>query len=146
MKKLTISILLFSFIMFSSYFLFAASTIENGVSHIGNAVKDTAEGTKNVVMNTGNTIGNGIKNSTNTLSDSGEKAMNTLENTDNSIMGSINNNNNNYNAVRTAADVSVLGMTTNTWTWLIIAIVGAVIIGLVWYYGAQYEHKNFDNE
>ena len=31
-------------------------------------------------------------------------------------------------------------------TWLIMGLVGAVIIGLIWYYGAQYEHRNYDND
>lgn len=143
MKRFTISILLFFSLLFASYIAFATTPIENGAAHVGNAVKDTVEGSKNIAINAGNTIGNGIKNGANAVSESGEKAMNSMKNTSNSIIGSVDSN---YTTARTAADVTVLGMTTNTWTWIIIAIVGIAIVGLVWYYGAQYEHKDFDNE
>ena len=121
MKKFTISILLFFSLLLASYITFAATPIENGVSHVGNAIKDTTEGTRNIVMNAGNTIGSGIKSGTNAVSESGEKAMNSMQNTTNSIIGTVDNN---YTTARTAADVNVLG----------------------WYYGAQYEHRDFDNE
>ena len=55
-------------------------------------------------------------------------------------------NTNNYSATRTSVgnntrnatgtNNTFLGMTTNAWTWLIIAAVAAVIVALIWYYAS----------
>ena len=60
------------------------------------------------------------------------------------MTGSVTNNNNNdnnnggYTAARTSTDeVRIAGMTTNTWTWIIVGITAAAIIILVWSYVKQ---------
>lgn len=149
MKKIIVSSILLFTILLSSIQIFAA-TVNNDVksttSNVKNSVMNTVNGTKNVAKDVGNSVGNGLTNAKNAVVGSTEKAGNSIMNAGNSMMGSMDYTENNYNAQRTAADVTVLGMTTNTWTWLIIAIVGIAIVGLVWYYGAQYEHRDFDNE
>ncbi len=149
MKKIIISTILLFTISFCSIHVFAATVnkdVKNNTENAKNSVLNTVNGTKNVIMNTGNSIGNGVTNAKNAVVGSTQKAGNTVMNAGNSMMSAMNNMDNNYNAQRTAADVTVLGMSTNTWTWLILAIVGIAIVGLVWYYGAQYEHRDFDNE
>ena len=149
MKKIIISSILLFTISLCSIPIFAAAVnndIKSNTESAKNSVLNTINGTKNVIMNTGNSIGNGVTNAKNAIVGSSEKAGNSVMNVGNSVMESTDNTNNNYTAQKTAADVTVFGMSTNTWTWLIIAIVGFTIVGLVWYYGSQYEHRNFDNE
>ena len=51
-----------------------------------------------------------------------------------------------YNATKTSTNSNLMGMSSQSWTWLILGIVGVVIVGLVWYYGAQYEHSNYTDK
>lgn len=149
MKKIIISSILFLALSFISIQIFAATVnndVKNTTGNVKNSVLNTVNNTKNAVQDMGNSVGNGLKNAKNSVVQSTEKAGNSVMNAGNSITNGMDNMNNNYNVQRTAADVTVMGMTTNTWTWLIIAIVGIAIIGLVWYYGNQYEHRDFDNE
>ena len=152
MKKIIVSfVLLFTISLFSIQ-LFAATVntdVKTNTENMKNSVLNTVNGTKNAAMNVSNSVGNGISDAKNAVVGSTEKAKNSIVSTGNAAMNTmenIGNMDNNYNAQRTAADATVLGMTTNTWTWLILAIVGLAIVSLVWYYGAQYEHKDFDNE
>jgi len=70
-------------------------------------------------------------------------ATNTLGTND----GMLDTTDGNYTATRTATtNNNFLGMSDTAWTWLILGIVGAAIVGLVWYYGAQYEHRNYNND
>ena len=76
----------------------------------------------------------------NTMSDAGNAIGTTMNNADNAMDNSMNNNNNrtNYTATRTSADIANTGTDMSTlWVWITVAIAGAVIVGLVWYYGAQ---------
>ncbi len=149
MKKILISSILLFTISLLSIQIFAATVnndVKSNTENVKNSVLNTVNGTKNAAKNVGNSVGNGLTNAKNTVVDSTEKTGNSVMNAGNSLMGTMDNMDNNYTAQRTAADVTVLGMSTNTWTWLILAIVGIAIIGLVWYYGAQYEHRDFDNE
>jgi len=71
--------------------------------------------------------------------------MNTTENVMNTTTQDTTNTD--YTATRTATndDTGLFGMSTTSSTWLILGIVGAVILGLVWYYGSQYESRNYNN-
>ena len=142
MKKFIISSVLVISLIVSSYTVFAANTTTGNVmSNVGDKMQNVAEGARNAVSNMENGIENSAKNAKNTITGATGNMENSAQNTTNSIMNTMNGN---YTAERTAGDVTVLGMSTNTWTWLIIGIVGAAIVGLVWYYGAQYEHKDFE--
>ena len=75
----------------------------------------------------------------------GNDAMNTTENVMNTTTQDTTNTD--YTATRTATgNTGLFGMTNSLSTWLILGAVTAVIIGLVWYYGAQYEHRNYNND
>ena len=97
----------------------------------------------NATAKTGNAIVGGTRNLLNDASNMGNTAMNDTENTS----AIYDTNNDDYTAQRTATgNTGLFGMSDDMSTWLILGIVGAVIIGLVWYYGAQYEHRNYNND
>lgn len=95
------------------------------------------------------------------LQDSMNKAGQSIRNFGNDVLGTNNstnhdqhnnnthmgttagNNNHNgiggYSATRTANTFA--GMTSTTWTWVILAIAATVIVALVWYYATQNEQR-----
>ena len=84
-----------------------------------------------------NTIENTISDAGNAISTTMNNEDNTMDNTMNNNMTN-NNNGTNYTATRTSADIANAGTDMSTlWIWITVAIAGAVIVGLVWYYGAQ---------
>lgn len=103
----------------------AGTALKNAENHIENSVKDTANGIKNAsssMMSGAMNFGNNMKSKIDTSS------------------------NGDYTAEKTSAnDNTVLGMSATAWTWMIFAIVTIAIVALVWYYGSQYEHRNYDN-
>lgn len=150
-KKIFITLLVISLLLISASCSFAATTAMNN--------------TKNAVMNTGNNIGNAVVNAKNAVVNGttgiangaatlGKDAMNTAgtigndtRNTVGTTANTLNNGNDDYTATRTATtNNNLFGMSNSAWTWLILGIVGIAIVGLVWYYGAQYEHRNYDND
>ena len=132
---------MFSIILILSLFLIS-------ICSFSFAATEALNSTKNAVMNVGNAIGNGVKDVANGAANLGKDAVNTTQAAGNSIAGatSMNNDGMDYTATRTSADNTVLGLSSTAWTWLILGIVGIVIVALVWYYGAQYEHKNYNHE
>lgn len=149
MKKILFSTIIFSIILFSFFsFTFAANIVKDtksATNNIGNAVADTSNHAKNMVQKAENTIEDGVMNTKNTIVNSSENVANGVKDGTNDVMGSMDNADGNYNATRTATDSTFFGMTTTGWTWLILAIVGIAIVGLVWYYGSQYEHTNYSD-
>lgn len=133
-KKLltTISIIAFSFILGISY-SFAAN---NMASDAVQGVRNVVGGAENVVEGAASGVANGVKNVTGAT-----------ENTMNSATGAVarDGNNGNYTATRTSTrangTVSFMGLSATGWTWLIMAAFGIITIGLVWYYGKQFENK-----
>lgn len=109
---------------------------------------------KNTVMNAGNSIGNsivkakdsvvgGAKNLTNDVEKAGTSTMSGAKDTTYSTIDSGSMQTTQYDATRTSANSNLLGMDSMTWSWIIMSIVGIVIVALVWYYGAQYEHRDY---
>ena len=47
-----------------------------------------------------------------------------------------------YTAQRTST--GLFGTNTSMWTWIILAVVAAVIVGVIWYYAMQ--HNNSHND
>ena len=147
-KKIFISLLLISLflITFCSY-SFAATTAGNAVMNAGNSVGNAVKGATNAVVNGARGLTNGTSNimndMTNAEGDTENDATNTLATND----GMLGTTNGDYTATRTATgNNNLLGMSDTTWTWIILAIVGLAIVALVWYYGAQYEHRNYNND
>lgn len=144
-KKIFITFLLVLFLLFISTSCTYANTnmmnsARNAVMYTGNAIGNVVTGTTNAVVNGAAAAGNGIRNAN---GDMESDATNTLANND----GMFGNTDGDYTAIRTATgNGNMLGMSDTTWTWLILGIAAIAIVSLVWYYGAQYEHKNYNND
>ena len=147
MKKFYITLLAVLFIL--STFITCSFATENSTA---------AEGIKNVMNGAGNTIenaGRGLVDGTKNLISNGQNMMenmtnnigNGMENAGNTIASGFtsdnanDNNNSSYTATRTAttSNSTFLGMDPTMLTWVIMAIIGASIIGLVWYYAKEHE-------
>lgn len=131
----------------------ASNSVKNAVGGAENAIEGAAKNTGNAIQSAGNTVINGANQLGNEIKDSANKAGNSIENGANNVKNTIDNNNNNndnsdYDATRTSGEGTFMGMTSNTWSWLILGIAAIVIIGLVWYYSVQLNHnkKNTDDE
>lgn len=114
------------------------------------AVNNTVQSARNTIMNAGNAVGN-------VAGKAGNSIVNGVEDLGNDIMGGVEGitsgstaiMDSDYTATRTSTtttDTGLFGMSYIASTWLILGVVGAIIIGLVWYYGAQFEHKNYNND
>ena len=121
----------------------AGNKLINAGKSVENAVGDTAGAVVDGARELTNGAGNMMNNITNANGDKENDTTNTLA-TNDGIFGMRNND---YTATRTATgNNNLLGMSDTTWTWMILGIVGAIIVALVWYYGAQYEHRNYNND
>jgi len=101
----------------------------------------------NAVMNAGNTLVNGTKNLANGAATLGNDMMNGVDDMADNASTTMGTGTTDYTATRTATNnTGLFGMSDTMSTWLILGIAGAVIVGLVWYYGAQYEHRNYNND
>ena len=147
-KKIFFTLILAVFFLISicSYSLAntnAGNKLMNAGKSVGNAIGDTAGAIKDGARDLTNGANNMMNNMTNANGDRESDATNTIGTTD----GMFNTGNGDYTATRTTTGTNnLLGMSDNTWTWLIVGIVGAVIVGLVWYYGSQFEHRNYNND
>ena len=140
-NKILISTLL---LLLCITFLCSYSLATNTMQSAGNAVKNAGNAIGSAAKSTGNTLVNGTKNLLNDATNMGNTAINDVENMTNNTVAIYSTNNDNYTAQRTAADQ--LNMSNDIMTWLIVGVVGAIIVGLIWYYSAQYEHRNYNND
>ena len=131
-------------------FLFLSVAISSlAMDNVMNGVRNFVGGTENIVENVGNNIAGGVRNGLNTVGNGAENVVTDVKDgmrdTGNTVAGMAtgnNNGNDGYTATRTSTDdVRVAGMTTNTWTWIIVGITGAAIGILVWSYIRQ-RNKN----
>ena len=113
-KKFLISIGIFACLIFSFSACLATTDVINDVRNTAGTVEDKME--------------NAVKDVSNTS----KKATNTRENNIGSTF-----NNGNYNTTRVSTDNTVMGMTSKTWTWLIVGITAVAIMALIWYYTMQ---------
>lgn len=107
----------------------ATNTVVDGSQRLGNDVKNGIEKASGAIedgaRNLGNTVSNGMQNVGNGIT--------------NGMDNMTNNTNSDYTATRTATNISNADITNSTlWTWGTIAVAGAVIVGLVWYYAAEH--------
>ena len=118
------------------------------MDNVANGVRNMVGGAENMLEVAGKTVTSGVRNGINTMGQGTENIVTDvkdgMQNTNNSMSASIttNNNNNNggYTATRTATDdVTIAGMSTNTWTWIIIGITALAIGVLIWSY---MKHRN----
>lgn len=148
MKKYFISLAIFSLILFSFFSISFANNLTNDVKNaagnVGNALANTSNDAKGAIKKAEDTVENGANDIKNAISNTAGTVTNGTENTVADMSGTLTNNDT-YTATRTSATNSgFLGMSSISWTWLILAIVGIAIVALVWYYGSQYEHTNYD--
>ena len=107
------------------------------MGNIANDVRNFVGGTENTIENVGNNVAGGIKNGFNTVEHGAENVASDMKSgaqkAGNSVMGmTTNNNNGGYTATRTSGNAAIAGMSTNTWTWIIVGITAAAIVILVW--------------
>ena len=144
MKKFYITLFATLFIMsllIATYsFATENSTIAQDMKNMMNGVENTAQDMgQGIVNGTKNVVNNG-KNIMENMTDG---MQNGVQNAGNTISGEFTDNNDysSYTATRTATTTNnnFLGMGPNMLTWIIMAIVGVAIIGLVWYYAKEHE-------
>ena len=126
------------------------SFASNMMQSAGNTIKNAGNTIGNAAAQTGNTIVNGTRNLLTDAENMGNTAMNDAENMvddDTTTSAIYDTNNDDYTAQRTAAgNTGLLGISDTMSTWLILGVVGAIIVGLTWYYGAQFEHRDYNND
>ena len=120
------------------------------------------QGIQNTMQNAGNTLQGAMQNVGNTVRDAGnavgESANKTMQSAENAINGMTNSMDNmtgtteyngNYNSVRTATGgtdtTSMFGMTSDTWTWIIVALSVVGIGTLIYSYIAQKNSRYYDD-
>jgi len=136
-NKILISTLLFSLCLsFLCSYSFATGMMQSA----GNAVRNTGNAIGNAAVRTRDTIVGGTENLANDVMG----GIDSMTGYDGTTMGTGTTD---YTATRTATDnTGLFGMSDTMSTWLIMGIVGAIIIGLIWYYSSQYEHRNYNND
>lgn len=121
-KKLFVSIAILIGTIFCCTFsnATAGNMIKNTIDNAANTTRNVVGGTENTVEN----IGNGISNTAKGMTGATENTMN-------------------YTARRVSTNN--MGMGNNMWTWLIVGIAVAAIIGIIWYYSMQFSNNNYND-
>lgn len=101
----------------------ATNTVVDGAQNLAEDVRNGVGTAENMVENTAEDIGNAAMDGANYIEDTGDNAYTTTR----SVAEDVTNGNN---------------MTASTWTWIAVAIAAVVIVGLVWYYASQNNHKH----
>ena len=129
-KKFFISMALIVSFIFSFSVCFAADGLEKAADDVWNVVG----GVENTVENAAMDVSNVSKNATSSM----ENGM-TSETTRTGTSG-------NYSTSRVSTgDAGIMGMSSNTWTWLILGIAAIAIIAVVWYYSMQFTNSNHNH-
>lgn len=139
-KKFFIVLSVVFALVLASSSVFAMDAVGNVMSGVGNQIHQSWNKMGDSAQSAGNTISDGFTG----MMENG-RTNSTVENTDNNtnndgFMGMNNNDNNgngDYTAERTSTEGTILGMDGTMWTWFVFAILGIVVISLVWYYGMQ---------
>lgn len=126
-KKIYVSIAIILFTIFSFTVCFAN---DNGFVNAANNVRNFVGGVEDTVENAALDVSNTSKNVTG------------------GIENGVNNDtmNGRYNTSRTSTEGTLMGMSSNGWTWLILGIAAIAIIAVVWYYSMQFTNKNNNND
>ena len=147
-KKIIIAIAFVLCTILISTYSFATNEIMDAVDGVRNTIENVENGAENVMRDTAGAVKEGTQN----IQDAGQNMTNDIKNTmnnDNNGMigdtrsGTDNNKGDNegdYTATRTANNI--FGNTSTMWTWIVLAIIAAAIIGLVWYYTIQNSHSH----
>lgn len=132
-KSLIIVLSIFTIFLISTS-IFAANEL-NGAA---NTVRNVVGGAENVLEKgvTGaiNSVREGTQATENTVDNMGDNRDGQRSDTTGAVR-----DNDGYTATRTATN-NITGTANNSMVmWVILAVVGAIIIGLVWYYANQYQ-------
>lgn len=133
LKKVFALIIVACLILFTGSVFAANNEVGDSMNKAGNTIRNVVGGTENVVENVAGDIGAGVRDLGNTFTDATTGMTNDINNTDGR-----------YDATRTATTTNngtVLGMNSSLWTWLVLAIAGILIVGLVWYYAVQNKNE-----
>ena len=116
----------------------------NMLQSAGNTVMNAGNAIGNAAGYAGNSLVNGTRSLTNGAANLGSDMMDGMTDTTRTTTGAGTTD---YTATRTATtNTGLFGMSDTMSTWLILGVVGAIIVGLIWYYGAQYEHREYNND
>lgn len=134
-----VSAILFVLCIFSSVVFANVDDMKNSVSNTANTVIDGV-----------NNIGSDVRNEIGAAENGIEGALKMDDNTNSSNNNAemrTSTNAGNYVSTRTATEgLTATNDNWTTWVWIIVAIAAIVIIGLVWYYGAQNNNNTHNNE
>lgn len=145
LKKSLITIIVFFILAIISNPVFAT----NLAGDAQNTLNNIRGGVQNMASDTGNSIEHAKDGISNMLNNGVNDAKNTTSNVENdskNIMNDVTGNDykgtastdNGYTATRTSTADATSTTTSNTATiWVVLAVVGIIIVALVWYYGAQ---------
>jgi len=115
----------------------------NMMSDAASGVRNVVGGAENAIEGAASGIGNGIRNGMSAIGNTMQDAGNTMRDGMTS-----DTNNSNYDATRTTTTRTIatnndtntiLGMGPRAWSLFILASLGIITVGLVWYYGKQNE-------
>lgn len=139
-KKIIIATTIILCTIFACTYSFAANEIKNAANDVRNGVGNVENGVENVAKD----VTGAIRQGTNNVENAGGNMTNdmTRNNTTSTTTTNSGNTNRGYTAARTST--GIFGTSSTMWTWLILAIVAVVIIGLVWYYAMQ-KNNSHDN-
>ena len=133
MKKIIFSIA-FVLFMFSTFCVYSIAA-ENVGADVKNGIRNVVGGAENVVEDTAKGASDTIKGATKKMEDSTNNAADKMKDTTNNAKNGIENASDNagYTAQRTATDVTNGQngfMSSETWSWIIIAVIAIAIIAL----------------
>lgn len=126
-KKILVGFLIVLFAtMFSLTYQFAAVDMVNDV-------KNTMGGAENVMQGTVNGITGGVKSGVEGIAGGVKSGVDTVTH---SAENTMNMAKNDYSSTRTSAEgnATIGGMNTNTWIWMVVALVVIGIVALIWSY------------
>lgn len=146
-SKIAIIIVAIVSLLLIATYSFAANDI---LGDAANGIRNFVGGTENVIEDTAKGVTTGIREGFTDVEDATENRTTSNEN-QSSMMTS--NTNNDYTVQRTSATANTNGMLFGNnplaWSLFILAVLGIITVGLVWYYGSQkeerYTRKNDDN-
>ena len=135
----------FLFVFMATLLMLSIAISSFAMNNMADGVRNFVGGTENVIEDAGKGVANGVKSGLNTVGHGTENVVsnvkNGMQNAGNTMAGTVTgngNNNNGYTATRTSVgNATVAGMSTNTWSWIIIGITVVAIIALIWAYMRQ---------
>ena len=140
-KKIFVSLVVAVFAIFSFSICFAndGNTVLNTAT---NDIRNFVGGVENTVENAALDVSNTSKDATGGTENKMSKGEDKMKNGIISSAGATNN----YSARRTSTENTVMGMSSNAWTWIILGVAAIAIIAVVWYYSMQFTNNNHHND